>query len=155
MRIFITGGTGFIGKPVVKKLQEEGHYLLLLSRKDQKPSTRTKTVAGNLANISKWQKDLKKFKPDTALHIAWEGLPNHNAHLSQLNLEYGLNLTKALAEAGCKRMIVTGSCFEYGVQKGKISEHTPPKPFDAFTAAKHALRWLGLEIAKEKNMDFI
>jgi|Napbiome12C3dose_1001474.scaffolds.fasta_scaffold00008_84 dTDP-6-deoxy-L-talose 4-dehydrogenase (NAD+) len=156
MKIFVTGGTGFIGKAVVNQLLKENHSLLLLSRniKDTKKSN-IEIVRGDLSNISNWQKKLEKFKPDAAIHLAWEGLPDHNATLSRLNLEYSLNLTELLSENGCKRLIITGSCWEYGPQTGKLSEDTPPKPFDAFTAAKLSLLWLGQEIAKEKNMEFI
>lgn len=156
MRVFITGGTGFIGSSLVGAVLRKGHNVLLLSRnfKGQKDSN-LKIVKGSLANISSWQKKLANFKPDAAIHAAWEGLPDHNAHLSKLNLEYGLNLTKLLSKIGCKRLIITGSGWEYGIQKSKLSENTPPKPFDAFTAAKHALHWLGREIAKENNMELI
>jgi nucleoside-diphosphate-sugar epimerase len=48
-----------------------------------------------------------------------------------------------------------GSGWEYGVQQGKLSENTTSVPFDAYTAAKHSLNWLGWEIAKENGMDFV
>lgn len=156
MRVFVTGGTGFIGKEVVNKLKKEGYNLLLLSR-TLKGSNKEgiKVIKGNLRNILSWQNQLKIFNPDAAIHIAWEGLPDHSAHISKLNLEYSLNLTELLANIGCKRLIITGSGWEYGPQSGKMSEDTPCKLFDAFTAAKRALHMLGQEIANEKNMEFI
>ena len=32
MKILLTGATGFIGAPLLKKLNEEGHEILVLSR---------------------------------------------------------------------------------------------------------------------------
>lgn len=156
MRVFITGGTGFIGSAIVQEIISKGHQVLLLSRNFNGPSrSGLKKIKGDLDDLLKWRRKLINFKPDAAIHAAWQGLPDHSAHLSKLNLEFGLNLTELLTEIGCKRLIVIGSGWEYGAQKGKLSESTPPIPFDAFTAAKHSLRWLGGEISKEKNMEFI
>lgn len=154
MKVFVTGGTGFIGRAVVKKLSADKHSLLLLSRTAQAKNHNIETIQGSLSNIPKWQDKLKRFKPDATIHLAWEGLPDHNATISRLNLDYSLDLIELLAKIDCKRLIVTGSCWEYGPQAGKLSEDTPPMPFDAFAAAKLSLLWLGQEIAKEKGMEF-
>lgn len=131
MRIFITGGTGFIGKHLVKKLKEDkNNDLFLLSK--------------NLADIKSWKKDVEGFKPEAAVHLAWEGLPDYSAEISIKNLKYGLDLMNMLAEIGCKTVLMVGSCWEILVQ-----------PFNAFSTVKNALHWLGEEIAKENNMNFI
>lgn len=156
MKIFITGGTGFIGRPVVKNLLSQGHTLALLSRNFQKShNPHIVTITGDLKDINPWKSKLAEFKPDAAIHLGWEGLPNHTAEISRINLEQSLNITQLLAEIGCKRMVVIGSCWEYGKHKGKITETGEIRPFDSFTAAKHSLHWMGREIAKEKGMEFI
>lgn len=157
MRVFITGGTGFIGSHVVKKIQEEKNEILLLSPlpKFSNISENTKIVEGNLSNPEDWRKELKDFKPETTIHLAWEGIPNYDSETSIKNLKYGLELFSLLAEIGCKSILSTGSCWEYGGQPGKLSENTTPKPLNAFTSAKNALHLLGKEIANENNMNFI
>lgn len=152
MKIFVTGGTGFIGKHLVRKLQERGHSLLLLS---QQPPERINTVKGDLSEIDKWKAEVKKFKPEACVHLAWESLPSYDAKTSARNLKYGLDLFDFLAAIACKTILSTGSCWEYGKQSGKLNEDTPLRPFNAFSAAKNALHWLGEEIAKENNMKFI
>ncbi|GAG14565.1 unnamed protein product, partial [marine sediment metagenome] len=67
----------------------------------------------------------------------------------------GLKLIKTLGEIGCKRIIVTGSCWEYGKKTGEISEDIEINPSNPFTIAKNTLREKGREIAKENNMEFI
>lgn len=141
MKIFVTGGTGFIGTQVVKKLTKENHNLFVLSK--------------NLANIDKWKNELRKFKPEVAVHMAWEGIPNYSSKMSIKNLEYGVDLFRVLVKAGCPRVVSTGSCWEYGLNKGKLNEDLPVRPLSAFTAAKNALHWLGKEIAKENKGQFI
>ncbi len=152
MKIFITGGTGFIGKHLVKKLQEKKYNLLLLS---PQPLKELPAIVGDLSNINSWKTEIAKFKPDAVLHLAWEGLPDYGSKTSIKNLKYGLDLFNLLAEIGCKTILSTGSCWEYGEQSGKLSEDTSLKPFNAFTSAKNALHGLGEEIAKENNIQFI
>ena len=161
MRIFLTGGTGFIGRYVLKHLEKEGYNILLLTRASKEnissiiKSKKVDIVSGNLSDINKWKNKLIQFKPDTTIHLAWEGIPDYGVKISIKNLKYGLSLFEELAELGCKKIICTGSCWEYGQNQGKISEDLPIKPSNAFTAAKNALYWLGREIAKENNIQFI
>lgn len=156
MRIFITGGTGFIGSHVIKKLA--GHDILALSSNTQNNFSNSKNLSllkGNLANLSDWKKKVRDFKPDAAVHIAWEGIPDYGIEMSLKNLQYGLSLYEFLTEIKCKNILTTGSCWEYGGQKGKLSEDMPVKPFNAFTASKNSLNFLGWEIAKKNNVNFI
>ena len=161
MRIFITGGTGFIGKFVVEKLQKDGHHLLVhvLEKGSAKiffrSSKNIRVVFGTLSNINHLKPILNRFKPDATIHLAWEGIPRFDAETSSKNLIQGLKLVALLAEIGCKLFIGAGSCWEYGRNRGRVSENMIPTSFSAFTAAKYALYTLGTEIAKEKGMRFV
>ncbi len=156
MRIFITGGTGFIGKHLVSLLKSKNQELLLLSRaKNNAPY-----IKGDLSNIKYWKNKLIKFKPEAAIHLAWENTPHgsasqHSSLNSADNLIYGLNLIKALNEAGCKKILMTGSCWEYGKSFGKLKETDPVNYSNSFVIAKNCLHFLGRKIAEENNMRFI
>ena len=161
MRIFVTGGTGFIGRSVVRELHNQGHRMLLLSRQSGSALAslaipNVDTIPGDLSNLDSWRSALAGFAPEAAIHLAWEGLPNYDVKTSRRNLDYGLNLITTLAEIGCKTVICAGSCWEYGQQpSGQLREDMVAAPFNAFTAAKDALHWLGRAMAKEKGVHFI
>lgn len=158
MRVFVTGGTGFIGSHVVKELLKKENTLLLLSRQPRDALSKMPEidiVQGDLSDIASWVNRVKEFKPQVAIHMAWESLPNYDARTSIRNLNYGLNLITKLAESGCESVICIGSCWEYGQQTGKLYEDIALKPSNAFTAAKNALHWLGREIAREHDLRFI
>lgn len=155
MRILITGGTGFIGTPLVKKLAENNEILLLVPPQENIPqSEKTKFVKGDLSNIEVWKQEVINFRPDTTIHMAWQGIPDYGPETSIKNLNYGLNLIKMLTETTCKHIIATGSCWEYGKDLGELTEEDSIKPLNPFSASKNALNQLGREIAKENNITF-
>ena len=154
MRAFVTGGTGFIGRYTLHELKKRGHRLLVLSRKNHRERG-IDFIKGELSDVAKWKWRLKKFKPVAAVHLAWEGIPDFSYAQSVKNLNGGLAILSALAEAGCKKIVAAGSSFEYGNRVCKVNEKMSITPASAFTAAKHTLHLMGEELAKEKGMDFI
>ena len=83
MKIFITGGSGFIGSHLVPKLLTRKHKLLLLSRKRSgRVGKSPSSIKGDLKNINGWKNKLKKFRPDAVIHLAWEGLENYDFPLA-------------------------------------------------------------------------
>lgn len=174
MKIFITGGTGFLGKPLIKKLLSEGHQILLLKRREEKIpkeflgfKSRVRFIAGNLENINKLLPKIKNFKPEVGIHLAWEGIPSADLKLNLRNLKGGLNCFETLAKAGVKRIFVAGSCHEYGEPRNvhkdalrgnpgkKVNENFPLNPFNTLYAAKTALYFLGSKIAEAHGMKLI
>ena len=155
MKIFVTGGTGFVGRHAVAELQKHGHTLLILSRGKHKPSRKTSYLRGDLSTLAKWEKQLKRFKPDAALHMAWEGIPDYGPENSMRNLMQGVNLIRALGGAGCKKIVATGSCWEYGAEYGEVSEDDSLKIEKPFPAAKFALHRIGDATAKIYGMQFV
>ena len=152
MNIFITGGTGFIGSHIVSKLVGDGHNLLLLSRK---PKDEDGIIIGGLSNVGGWIEEVRIFKPDVTIHMAWEDIPNYNEETSIKNLNYGVDLITSIAKIGCKKIIVTGSCWEYERTIGCLNETMPINPSKPFTRKKHMLHKIGQQVAKVYDMDFI
>jgi len=160
MKVFITGGTGLVGRPTVLRLLQRGHTVLLLVRNPRKAAEifgkvkRLVFVKGNLSSPPSWKPKVKKFRPDVCIHLAWEGIPDYGVDTSIKNLEYGLNLFYILAEAKCKKIVATGSCLEYGAATGKLSEDAELNPTTSYGAAKIATNWLGRDVAKNAGMEF-
>lgn len=63
MNIFITGGTGFIGKHLIKALLMDGHSVKVLTRNEEKAEkvfgSQVKVVGGNPARREKWTEALE------------------------------------------------------------------------------------------------
>ncbi len=79
-------------------------------------------------------------KPDICIHLAWQGLPNYKEsfHLEK-NLPTQYTFLKNLVANGLQRLTVTGTCFEYGMQEGCLSETVQTNPDNAYAVAKYKL----------------
>lgn len=155
MRIFITGGTGFLGKHLVRELRKGGHKLVLLSRESRQAVKGIAYLRGDIGDVAAWGKKLKAFKPDAAVHLAWEGIPKTDIETCTKNVTGGLACLRAFGEAGCKTVLVAGSDQEYGQTGKKKNENAPLKPHNLLFAAKVALYEMGVKIAEQYQMNFI
>ncbi len=151
MRIFVTGGTGIIGRALVPLLRERGHDVLVLTR--QKPAGEG-YVHGNLEDADVVGEALRRFAPDAAVHLAWENLPDYSLPQTLRNFEHSLRFLRLAAEAGCQAIVSTGSCWEYASRSGQLGEDAPLNGTEPFHAAKNALRFLGQAIARTHGMHF-
>lgn len=156
MRIFITGGTGFIGKALLGKLKNSKHDLLVLSRNPSnlKAVGNLKFLKGDLSESEKVKKVLTDFKPEIVIHLAWQGIPDYSLDSSMKNFEYTFELFRICSLLNCKKVIAAGSLWEYGARTGKVSEIMHAEPYNIFTAVKLSLLNLGREVFKETGTDF-
>lgn len=158
MRIFLTGGTGFIGTHALAALIERGHAVLALARRPEileQSRASVQAVSGDLAEPSSWEKQLETFEPEACLHLAWEDIPDYSSRASAKNLAAGLRLFEMLAGIGCKKIVSAGSCWEYGKKQGALDEATPLDLSNPFARAKHFLHTLGQGMAEEAGMTFV
>ena len=161
MKIFITGGTGFIGRPVVRRLQQANHQLLVLTKQTGSAkmlfgsSKNIKLIHGSLSGLKRVEPTIQRFRPDLAIHLAWEGIPDYGVSMSAKNLAHGVNLIEMLSRLSCPTFIGAGSCWEYGATVGKINEKTLPQSTNSFTAAKLSLKLFGEQVAANSNIKFI
>ena len=139
MRIILTGGTGFIGYPVLKNLIALNHEVLLLGRNFTLiDNLKIKKIRLDLNNFIDKKKEILDFKPEAVLHLAWQGIPDYSKQMSEINFNNSLNFLNFLIEnSECKKIIVPGSCWEYndGSILGQCSEDikiNPQKPFSIY-----------------------
>jgi len=145
MRILVTGATGFVGRHLVPELLTRGHEVVTASRDAGKATSMpwydkvTPIVFDLLTETS--NPTLLPDSLDMAIHLAWPGLPNYKSlfHFEE-NLPASYFFIKRLVQSGVTRIMVTGTCFEYGMQEGALSEDTPTMPSNPYGLAKDTLR---------------
>jgi nucleoside-diphosphate-sugar epimerase len=141
MRIFVTGGSGFIGSYLLPLLVSGGHEVLSLGR-GAGMARAPHALRGDLYEPDSYRADLARFRPDCAIHLAWGGLPDYSLGNCHRNLLAGIDLFEALGQAGCNRIFAAGTCWEYGKLTGAVKEMeqgVEPGMFAAFKIALHAI----------------
>lgn len=143
MRIFITGGSGFIGKHLIPLLAH--HQVLCLSHEAPLglPDATLRTITGNLNTPPTYADELNRFKPECCIHMAWEGLPDYSFQNCQTNLFASTTLFDILGRVGCKSIFAVGSCWEYGSRTGAVTEDDQGLNLGLFAAHKTALQTIG------------
>jgi len=157
MKVLVTGSTGFIGNYVVGELLKYNFDVIASGielKKEIHPDWLEK-VTYIQADLNESRKDWFSFfeKPDMLIHLSWEGLPNYKElfHLER-NLPNNYFFLKNMVENGCKKVAVTGTCFEYGIQSGALKEDLETKPDNPYALAKDCLRKFLEQL--QKKVDF-
>lgn len=143
MKIAVTGASGFVGRHVLAALHDCGADIVAVTRDAHRLSGIDAKVGIVEMDISSQPPDCfrRLGKPDVLIHLAWDGLPNYRSlHHFETELPRQYRFLKSLVEDGLPSMLVTGTCFEYGMQSGPLSEEMLPQPNNPYGYAKNALR---------------
>lgn len=145
LKILVTGATGFVGRHVVPELLVRGHEVVGVARNSDR--ARQMPWYGRLRFVACDVHDAGLDPaatfgvPDAIIHLAWPGLPNYKDlfHFER-NLLADYHFLKKVIASGVKQLLVTGTCFEYGMQSGALAEDAPTIPDNAYGLAKDTLR---------------
>jgi len=154
MKIFVTGGAGYIGSICVEQLINQGHAVTVFDnfseghRKAVDP--RAALVTGDLQNRCEIEDALEHARPEAVMHFAanalvGESMTNPSKYFRN-NVGGGVNLLDAMAAAGCKRFVFSSTCATFGPPESvPIDETQPQRPINPYGESKlifeKILRW--------------
>jgi len=162
MKILLTGANGFVGSHLAHVLVEEGAEVHAAVR----PGADLSRIAELKSSVRLLQADLLdpdsvasmllETEYDCCVHTAWYAEPGKYLHSSR-NVDWvgaSVHLAWILAKSGCKRMVGLGTCFEYDLTQGILSETSSLKPASLYAASKLAAG-RGIEaVANALDMSF-
>ncbi|MFJ2282665.1 NAD-dependent epimerase/dehydratase family protein [Pseudomonas sp. NPDC087803] len=155
MKALVTGATGFVGRHLVAALLARGCDVRAVARNSDTAATMPwiNDVEFVAVDIHAADLDIAALTDgiDVLAHLAWPGLPNYRAlfHFEH-NLMADYRFIKGAVEAGVRQVLVTGTCFEYGMQSGPLSENVEPQPGNPYGLAKHTLHLFLQNLQQEK-----
>ena len=156
MKIFLTGATGFIGSHVARSLVAAGHeiHAIVLSDDDM---WRIRDILSSLVTIRGDLLDSSFIPPpssfDCCIHLAWYVEPGKYLESPQNKqwAETSVRFARAMQDAGCRRFVAAGTCFEYATSDEPLCESSPTGPRTLYAQSKlelfNALQSLEMEIA--------
>ncbi len=145
LRVLLTGATGFVGRQILRILLEqdvEAHAVVRDSSRFMNAGSRLNIIESSdlFAESSAWW--AKKCDGiDLVIHAAWYAEPGKYLQ-SSLNLdclEGTLRLARGAADAGVRRFVGLGTCFEYDLTGGRLSIDTPLHPLTPYAGSKAAV----------------
>lgn len=150
--ILITGGTGFIGANLTRRLVALGHRPILLTRKTSTTwrlkdiGQKLRLVESDLLDLNSIKQVFMKIKPDVVYHFASYGVDQRKENSFDDSVKYNLigtkNLLEASVESKVKSFVNTGSSSEYGFKDSPMKETDPLEPQNLYGVTKGAVSQL-------------
>ncbi|WP_137153783.1 NAD(P)-dependent oxidoreductase [Rhizobium sp. FKL33] len=144
--VLVTGGTGFVGRQIVKSLLRRGYAVRMTVRtghdfehgaRDRIELVRTDDLFSE--SMEWWLSKLDGV--EAVIHAAWYVEPGRYLDSPEniRCLDGSLRLVDAVSRAGTRRFVGVGTCFEYSLPNSEITETAALGPVTLYAAAKLAL----------------
>jgi len=154
MKVFLTGGAGYIGSVTSELLLDEGHEVVVfdnLGRGHREAlDPRATFVEGDLRDRDSIANAMAEAKPDAVVHFAAYALVGESMENPEMyfrnNVVGGINLAEAMIESGVKKIVFSSTCATYGQPETvPITEDETQKPQNPYGESKlmfeHTLKW--------------
>ena len=161
MRVLVTGAAGLVGWEVVRKAAALGHQVTGLDRDAHRLQEAARGLPGvSIESLDLSRRDLlsallERDPPDALIHLAWYANPQDyltsRANLDSLQMTVGL--MDSVLQAGCRKIVVGGSCVEYAPLDRPLVETDPSDPRTLYGACKFASWQLCRVLAKESGAE--
>lgn len=160
-RVLLTGGTGFVGANLARRLLRDGHQLHLLVR----PGRADWRIAAIRKELTLHEADLRSgeavsavvaaARPDWIFHLAVYGAYPAQDDLTRMletNVLGTANLLQASLARGFDAFVNTGSSSEYGLKGQPPDETSWLEPNSAYAVSKASATLLCRQIAQARRL---
>jgi nucleoside-diphosphate-sugar epimerase len=155
VRAFVTGGTGFIGSRVVKRLRDRGDEVVVLARSPAKAAgLDAELVQGDLGDAGAIRRGMEGCQ--AAFHIAADyrvGLPRAKREsMYDANVRGTERVLDAAQDAGVDRVVYVSTVNAFGNTSGQVVDETYKRDeADGFVSYYDETKYLAHKLAQERG----
>lgn len=145
MKVFVTGGAGYIGSICTEELLNAGHHVTVYDNLSEGHRSavdkRAKFVLGKPEEEGNIMRALKEAQPEAILHFAastlvGESMTNPGKYFHN-NVCNGLRLLEAAVAVGVKKFVFSSTCATYGPpDRVPMTEDLPQRPINTYGESK-------------------
>lgn len=146
--IMVTGGLGYTGRIIVRKLAAQGHKVISYNRDYSEVRTEHITsVQGELYEVPRMVRTIRDHGVDRIIHTAAMSHPDLSIDLPLTtvvsNIDGTVNLMEAMRLAGITRLVNFSSETVYGNHEAQIDEASATLPTTPYGVTKVAMEHFG------------
>jgi len=155
MKILVTGGTGFTGKALIRRLLHDGHSIVALDNKEGINTDELRDWGAEVIIGSVTDKELvKSLMPgmEVVFHIAaaFRELNVDDNYYEEVNIEGTRNVVNAAQLHAVQKVVVCSTCGVHGnVDNPPAAEDAPIAPADYYQRTKYEGELVALEAHKK------
>jgi nucleoside-diphosphate-sugar epimerase len=159
VRVFVTGGTGFIGGEIVRQLRDRGDEVACLVRTPERGQAAAalgcELIAGDLGDSKAIREGMEGC--DAVLHAAamYEvGIPaSQRPVMREANVGGTERVLRAALEAEAPKVVYVSTVGAFGNTHGKVVDESYEHPGKEFTSCYEETKWEAHQIAKRMIRD--
>lgn len=154
MKLFVTGGAGYIGSVTTELLLDQGHEVVVFDNLElghrEAVDERATLIQGDLRIAEDVCSAMQDVKPDAVLHFAAFALVGESMERPEKyfrnNVIGGIHLAEAMLASDVNKIIFSSTCATYGKPEWvPMTEDLPQRPANPYGESKlmfeTVLRW--------------
>jgi len=154
VKIFVTGGAGYIGSICVEEMLNRGNEVAVFDNLTEghraAVDPRAAFFRADLSDREAITRAIGEFAPEAVMHFAANALVGESmtdpSKYFRNNVSNGVNLLDAMVVNGVKKFVFSSTCATFGVpERMPIDESLPQKPINPYGESKlmfeKVLRW--------------
>jgi len=166
MKVYVTGGNGFLGSRTVEELIRRGHQVRCLLREksnlDRIQHLPFESHKGDVRNLESLREGTRNC--DAIIHMAcissWAQIREQSEHLEEIAIEGTRNVLEAARENGIPRVVYISSSAAINASKtpelfNESSPYTLAGTSLKYSLAKHRAEQVVLDYVRNKGMDIV
>lgn len=163
MRVFVTGGAGYVGSHAVRALICAGHAVTvfdsLVSGHVAAVADAARLVVGDLCDREHVRAEFARARYDAVMHFAASIEVGESVHdplrYYDNNLANTIGLLAEMQHCGLRRFVFSSTCAVYGIPpRLPLTEDMPCRPESPYARAKLAVEWILADAANAWGLGF-